>query len=157
MVTKTRLTRRGLLQATLAGGAALALRPTRAWAATGLLNVSYDPTRELYQDIDRSFSRFWAEGHGGAPVQIRTSHGGSGAQARSVLEGAPADIVTLGLAYDIDILAQNGLLATNWQTRLPHNSTPFTSTIVFLVRKGNPKNIHDWPLSLIHISAPTRP
>ncbi|MBL7236958.1 MAG: sulfate ABC transporter substrate-binding protein [Komagataeibacter hansenii] len=145
MVTKTRLTRRGLLQATLAGGTALALRPTQAWAATGLLNVSYDPTRELYQDIDRSFSRFWAEGHGGAPVQIRTSHGGSGAQARSVLEGAPADIVTLGLAYDIDILAQNGLLATNWQTRLPHNSTPFTSTIVFLVRKGNPKNIHDWP------------
>ncbi|WP_130732524.1 sulfate ABC transporter substrate-binding protein [Komagataeibacter xylinus] len=138
-------TRRSLFRASLGAGAAMALRPVRAWAATGLLNVSYDPTRELYQDIDRSFSAAWARQHVGAPVQIRTSHGGSGAQARSVLEGAPADIVTLGLAYDIDILAQNGLLAPDWQKRLPHNSTPFTSTIVFLVRKGNPKNIHDWP------------
>ncbi|MBV1823104.1 sulfate ABC transporter substrate-binding protein [Komagataeibacter oboediens] len=145
MVKVRSITRRGLLHATMATGVAMAFPPLRAWAATGLLNVSYDPTRELYQDIDRSFSRQWAQTHGNSPVQVRTSHGGSGAQARSVLEGAPADVVTLGLAYDIDILAQHGLLATDWQGRLPHNSTPFTSTIVFLVRKGNPKNIHDWP------------
>lgn len=138
-------TRRRFFGLALAAGAAPLLRPRRAWAASTLLNVSYDPTRELYQEIDRDFSRAWAQAHGGSPVQIRTSHGGSGAQARSVLEGAPADIVTLGLAYDIDILAQNGLLAADWQKRLPHNSTPFTSTIVFLVRKGNPKNIRDWP------------
>ncbi|MCE2575168.1 sulfate ABC transporter substrate-binding protein [Komagataeibacter sp. FNDCR2] len=138
-------TRRQLFKLTFAAGAASFLHPMRAWAATTLLNVSYDPTRELYQEIDRDFSRAWAQAHGGGPVQIRTSHGGSGAQARSVLEGAPADIVTLGLAYDIDILAQNGLLSLDWQKRLPHNSTPFTSTIVFLVRKGNPKNIRDWP------------
>lgn len=139
------LPRRSLLQATFAAATTLAFRPLQARAATGLLNVSYDPTRELYQDIDAGFTRQWAQQHGGAPVQVRTSHGGSGAQTRSVLEGAPADIVTLALAHDIDVLAKSGLLATNWQGRLPHNSTPYTSTIVFLVRKGNPKGIHDWP------------
>lgn len=110
-----------------------------------LLNVSYDPTRELYSDINRAFSVWWNKNHPGDQVSVTSSHGGSGAQARSVLEGAPADVVTLGLAYDIDILAQKGLIAQNWQARLPHNATPYTSTIVFLVRKGNPKNIHDWP------------
>ncbi|RBM06752.1 sulfate ABC transporter substrate-binding protein [Novacetimonas cocois] len=138
-------TRRDVLGAGLGGAALLAWRPRAARAATGLLNVSYDPTRELYQEIDRAFSAQWARAHGGAAVMVRTSHGGSGAQARSVLEGAPADVVTLGLAYDIDMLAASGLLSADWQGRLPHNSTPFTSTIVFLVRKGNPKNIHDWP------------
>jgi len=110
-----------------------------------LLNVSYDPTRELYSDINHAFSVWWNKNHPGDQVSVTSSHGGSGAQARSVLEGAPADVVTLGLAYDIDILAQKGLIAHNWQARLPHNATPYTSTIVFLVRKGNPKNILDWP------------
>ena len=137
--------RRGFLQAGLGCAALLAGRPRAAWAATTLLNVSYDPTRELYQEVDRTFAAQWARTHGGAAVMVRTSHGGSGAQARSVQEGAPADVVTLGLAYDIDMLAATGLLPANWQGLLPHNSTPFTSTIVFLVRKGNPKAIHDWP------------
>ncbi|MBY4640872.1 sulfate ABC transporter substrate-binding protein [Gluconacetobacter entanii] len=137
--------RRGFLQAGLGCAALLAGRPRAAWAATTLLNVSYDPTRELYQEVDRTFAAQWARTHGGAAVMVRTSHGGSGAQARSVQEGAPADVVTLGLAYDIDMLAAGGLLPANWQGLLPHNSTPFTSTIVFLVRKGNPKAIHDWP------------
>ncbi|WP_172491865.1 sulfate ABC transporter substrate-binding protein [Gluconobacter oxydans] len=140
--------RRYVLKGTLALGAALiagsGLSSARA-ADYRLLNVSYDPTRELYGDINHAFPAFWSKTHAGDSVVVTSSHGGSGAQARSVLEGAPADIVTLGLAYDIDILAQNGLLAADWQTRLPHNSTPYTSTIVFLVRKGNPKNIHDWP------------
>ncbi|GAA4481246.1 sulfate ABC transporter substrate-binding protein [Gluconacetobacter asukensis] len=139
--------RRGFLAGTAAAATAFAVgaRPRPAAAATRLLNVSYDPTRELYADAGRAFSAFWAKAHGGEQVVVTSSHGGSGAQARSVLEGAPADVVTLGLAYDIDILAQHGLLAADWQTRLPHNSTPYTSTIVFLVRKGNPKGIHDWP------------
>nr|WP_173571985.1 sulfate ABC transporter substrate-binding protein [Acetobacter oeni] len=131
----------------MAGTATLAgMQPRSARAATyTLLNVSYDPTRELYTEINRVFSADWTKQHPDDRALVRTSHGGSGAQARSVLEGAPADVVTLGLAYDIDILARHGLLSTDWQKRLPHNSTPFTSTIVFLVRKGNPKNIHDWP------------
>jgi len=141
------LTRRHALMGV--GAAAVAasfgniVRP--AGAATTLLNVSYDPTRELYAEINRTFTGQWAHDHAGAMVMVRTSNGGSGAQARSVLEGQPADVVTLGLAYDIDVLAKAGLLPANWQTRLPHNSTPFTSTIVFLVRKGNPKQVHDWP------------
>lgn len=109
-----------------------------------LLNVSYDPTRELYADVNKAFAGAYAKAQPGNTVFVRTSNGGSGAQARSVLEGSPADVVTLGLAYDIDILAQKGLLAPEWQSRLPHNSTPYTSTIVFLVRKGNPKHIQDW-------------
>ncbi|NHN91052.1 sulfate ABC transporter substrate-binding protein [Acetobacter sicerae] len=139
--------RRSLLKGGVAAGVAgLVGGMHSAQAASwSLLNVSYDPTRELYADINKAFSAFWSKDHPDDRVLVKTSHGGSGAQSRSVLEGAPADIVTLGLAYDIDILAQHGLLATDWQKRLPHNSTPFTSTIVFLVRKGNPKNIHDWP------------
>ncbi|MGN6123719.1 MAG: sulfate ABC transporter substrate-binding protein [Sphingomonas oligoaromativorans] len=113
-------------------------------APAELLNVSYDPTRELYRSIDDAFAAQW-KAKTGQQVTIRQSHGGSGAQARSVIEGAPADVVTLALGYDIDSIADKAkLLPTNWQKRLPHNSTPYFSTIVFLVRKGNPKGIHDW-------------
>ena len=113
-------------------------------AATALLNVSYDPTRELYEDYNKAFAAYW-KGKTGDTVSVNQSHGGSGKQARSVIDGLEADVVTLALAYDIDALAtQGGLIPPNWQKRLPGNSTPYTSTIVFLVRKGNPKNIHDW-------------
>jgi sulfate/thiosulfate-binding protein len=119
---------------------------TGAFAAgpVKLLNVSYDPTRELYQNYNAAFAKYWKT-KTGVDVQIGQSHGGSGAQARSVLDGLQADVVTLALAYDIDVLAEKGnLLPKNWQTRLPNGSTPYTSTIVFLVRKGNPKKIKDW-------------
>jgi sulfate transport system substrate-binding protein len=109
-----------------------------------LLNVSYDPTRELYKEINAAFAAKWKAEHGDV-VTINTSHGGSGKQARAVLDGLEADIVTLALAYDIDVLAEHGVLAADWRKRLPDNSTPYTSTIVFLVRKGNPKGIKDWP------------
>src|ERR1700688_349836 len=113
-------------------------------AAFKLLNASYDPTRELYEDYNKAFAAYW-KAKTGDTVSINQSHGGSGKQARSVIDGLEADVVTLALAYDIDALAaQGGLIPANWQTRLPMNSTPYTSTIVFLVRKGNPKNIHDW-------------
>jgi len=113
--------------------------------AITLLNVSYDPTRELYRDIDAKFAEQW-QAQSGQKVDIRQSHGGSGSQARAVIDGLQADVVTLALAYDIDSIQKTGKrLAANWQTRLPDNSTPFTSTIVFLVRKGNPKGIKDWP------------
>ncbi len=113
-------------------------------AQTALLNVSYDPTRELYHDINAQFAALWQkQGHGA--VAIKTSNGGSGAQARAVIDGLQADVVTLGLGGDIDAIAKRGLIAPDWQTRLPDNSTPYTSTIVFLVRRGNPKNLHDWP------------
>jgi sulfate/thiosulfate transport system substrate-binding protein len=109
-----------------------------------LLNVSYDPTRELYEDFNQQFAAYW-KGKTGQAVTIRQSHGGSGKQARSVIDGLEADVVTLALAYDIDQIAeQGGLLPANWQTRLPNNSSPYTSTIVLLVRKGNPKHIKDW-------------
>ena len=109
-----------------------------------LLNVSYDPTRELYTEFNAAFARHWKEKTGDT-VHIQQSHGGSGKQARSVIDGLPGDVVTLALAYDIDaIAARGGLLPTNWQQRLPENSAPYTSTIVFLVRKGNPKGIKDW-------------
>jgi sulfate transport system substrate-binding protein len=109
-----------------------------------LLNVSYDPTRELYQDVNAAFAKAW-KARTGDTVQIRTSHGGSGKQARAVIDGLEADVVTLALAYDIDEIAQRArLLAPDWQKRLPHHSAPYTSTIVFLVRKGNPKGIRDW-------------
>ena len=109
-----------------------------------LLNVSYDPTRELYQDINKSFAAQW-KAKTGETVTIRQSHGGSGKQARSVIDGLEADVVTLALGYDIDALADKAqLIPANWQSRLPQNSTPYTSTIVFLVRKGNPKGIRDW-------------
>jgi len=124
--------------------AALLTLPAYVQAAeVTLLNVSYDPTRELYQDVDQAFARQWKQ-KTGDDVKIKQSHGGSGKQARAVIDGLDADIVTLGLAYDIDEIADRGLIAGNWQARLPHNSTPYSSTIVFLVRKGNPKNIHDW-------------
>jgi len=109
-----------------------------------LLNVSYDPTRELYQDINAAFATHW-KAKTGDDVTIRQSHGGSGKQARAVIDGLDADIVTLALAYDIDAIAEKArLLPANWQSRLPHNSSPYASTIVFLVRKGNPKKIKDW-------------
>src|SRR5437870_315688 len=109
-----------------------------------LLNVSYDPTRELYQDVNAAFSKYWKEKTGDT-VSIQQSHGGSGKQARAVIDGLEADVVTLALAYDIDAIAEKGkLLPTDWSKRLPNNSAPFTSTIVFLVRKGNPKQIKDW-------------
>jgi sulfate/thiosulfate transport system substrate-binding protein len=109
-----------------------------------LLNVSYDPTRELYEDYNKAFAAYW-KGKSGDTVSVNQSHGGSGKQARSVIDGLEADVVTLALAYDIDALATQGkLIPADWQGRLPNNSTPYTSTIVFLVRKGNPKGIHDW-------------
>jgi sulfate transport system substrate-binding protein len=109
-----------------------------------LLNVSYDPTRELYKDINDAFIKQW-KAKTGTDITVSQSHGGSGTQARAVLDGLQADVVTLGLAYDIDVLASRGnLLPANWQSRLPNGSTPYTSTIVFLVRKGNPKHIKDW-------------
>lgn len=109
-----------------------------------LLNVSYDPTREFYQAYNELFARHWLAEHGQA-VKIQMSHGGSGRQARSVIDGLEADVVTLALAYDIDAIASlTGLIAPDWQSHWPHNSSPYTSTIVFLVRRGNPKGIHDW-------------
>ncbi|HTP75934.1 MAG TPA: sulfate ABC transporter substrate-binding protein [Rhizomicrobium sp.] len=109
-----------------------------------LLNVSYDPTRELYKAINTAFASDWKAKHGDN-VTINQSHGGSGAQSRAVTDGLDADVVTLALAYDIDAISAKGLIAKNWQTRLPDNATPYTSTIVFLVRKGNPWKIKDWP------------
>ncbi len=126
---------------TIALGASGFARP--ALAETSLLNVSYDPTRELYRDITAAFLAT-LKAQGGEAIAVRTTHGGSGAQARAVLDGLPADMVTLALASDIDALAQRGLLAPDWQSRLPNNSTPYTSTIVFLVRKGNPKRLKNW-------------
>jgi sulfate/thiosulfate transport system substrate-binding protein len=123
----------------------LLLAASAAHAATiTLLNVSYDPTRELYEEYNKAFAVYW-RAKTGDDVKVNQSHGGSAKQARSVIDGLDADVVTLALAYDIDALAsRGGLIPANWQTRLPDNSTPYTSTIVFLVRKGNPKGIHDW-------------
>lgn len=134
----TRLTRPLILTALLALPA-LAAEPQK------LLNVSYDPTREFYKAYNAAFVKYWqATNH--QSVLVDQSHGGSGKQARSVIDGLEADVVTLALAYDIDAIARVGnLLPTNWQSRLPNNSAPYTSTIVFLVRKGNPKGIRDWP------------
>jgi sulfate transport system substrate-binding protein len=112
-------------------------------AGPRLLNVSYDPTRELYTDVNRAFAAAWKAEHG-TGVTIEQSHGGSGKQARGVIDGLDADVVTLALAHDIDQIAKAGLIAPDWKARLPHGSTPYTSTIVFLVRKGNPKGIEDW-------------
>lgn len=108
-----------------------------------LLNVSYDPTRELYQELNAAFAKAW-KAKSGQTVTINQSHGGSGKQARAVIDGLEADVVTLALGYDIDAIQKAGLIAPNWQKRLPNNSSPYTSTIVFLVRKGNPKRIRDW-------------
>ncbi len=112
-------------------------------AAENLLNVSYDPTRELYRDVNAAFAKEW-EAQGKEAPTIETSHGGSGAQARAVVDGLQAQVVTLALGADIDQIAARGLLPADWQSRLPHNSSPYTSTIVFLVRDGNPKGIKDW-------------
>ncbi len=120
------------------------LQPTFTEAATvTLLNVSYDPTRELYQDYNAAFAKYW-KSKTGNDLTVKQSHGGSGAQARSVVDGIRADVVTLALAYDVDAIAQTGLIDKAWQKRLPNNSAPYTSTIVFLVRKGNPKKVKDW-------------
>ncbi len=132
------------------GHAALALLLTVAAGGAfardvQLLNVSYDPTREFYRDYNAAFARHWQQSKGDT-VTVETSHGGSGKQARAVIDGIQADVVTLALAYDVDAIAQkSGLLPANWETRLPENSAPYTSTIVFLVRKGNPKGVRDWP------------
>ncbi|HXJ95176.1 MAG TPA: sulfate ABC transporter substrate-binding protein [Terriglobia bacterium] len=127
--------------------AAVGLLAAAAYAAPAevrLLNVSYDPTRELYQAMNQAFAADW-KAKTGQTVTINQSHGGSGKQARAVIDGLEADVVTLALAYDIDAIAQQAhLLPENWQSRLPDNSSPYTSTIVFLVRKGNPKHIKDW-------------
>src|ERR1700728_3646188 len=118
--------------------------PVYAQSSVTLLNVSYDPTRELYQDYNAAFAKYW-KAKTGQTVTIQQSHAGSGAQSRAVIDGLQADVVTLALAYDIDAIVENAkLLPANWQSRLPNNSTPYTSTIVFLVRKGNPKHIKDW-------------
>ncbi|HSV27305.1 MAG TPA: sulfate ABC transporter substrate-binding protein [Sedimentisphaerales bacterium] len=126
--------------------AAILLCPSQVVAARNitLLNVSYDPTRELYREFNAAFAAHWKEKTGDTVV-VRQSHGGSGRQARSVIDGLEADVVTLALAYDIDAIHERtGLIPKDWQSRLPHNSTPYTSTIVFLVRKGNPRAIKDW-------------
>ncbi len=112
--------------------------------AVTLLNVSYDPTRELYQDYNAAFTKYW-KAKTGQQVDVQQSHGGSSKQARAVIDGLEADVVTLALAYDVDAIADKAkLLPANWQSRLPNNSSPYTSTIIFLVRKGNPKGIKDW-------------
>jgi len=112
---------------------------------TALLNVSYDPTRELYKDYNQAFGQWYEREHGGKKITVKQSHGGSGKQARAVIDGLGADVLTLALAYDIDeVAAKSGLVDAAWQSRLPHNSAPYTSTIVFLVRKGNPKQIKTW-------------
>ncbi len=124
--------------------ALLLVLTTGAWAKNiQLLNVSYDPTREFYQQYNQAFSDHWKEKTGDT-VTVRQSHGGSGKQAISVMNGLEADVVTLALAYDVDAIADSGRIDHNWIKRLPDNSAPYTSTIVFLVRKDNPKNIHDW-------------
>ncbi|WP_258086300.1 sulfate ABC transporter substrate-binding protein [Xenorhabdus bovienii] len=139
MVTRWAARRYAVLTAllmVLAGGS--------AWAKeVQLLNVSYDPTRELYQQYDQAFSQYWQQ-KTGDHVTVRQSHGGSGKQATSVINGLQADVVTLALAYDVNAIAERGRIAKNWIDRLPENSAPYTSTIVFLVRKGNPKHIKDW-------------
>jgi sulfate/thiosulfate-binding protein len=125
---------------------AIALAAATSWnvaAQTTLLNVSYDPTRELYQDFNAAFVKYWKT-KSGQDVTVRQSHGGSGGQARAVIDGLEADVVTLALAYDVDAVAASGLIKPDWQKRLAKNSAPYTSTIVFLVRRGNPKGIKDW-------------
>jgi sulfate transport system substrate-binding protein len=127
-----------------AASAAVAVVPARPAAAqVTLLNVSYDPTRELYEAVNAAFAKAW-KAKAGQDVVVKQSHGGSGKQARAVIDGLEADVVTLALAYDVDAIAKAGLLAPDWQKGLPQNASPYTSTIVFLVRKGNPKALRDW-------------
>ncbi len=132
-----------MIRLTTATILALSIATASALHAQTLLNVSYDPTRELYQDFNAAFVKYW-KAKTGKIVEIKQSHGGSGGQARAVVDGLDADVVTLALAYDVDAIANAGLIKPGWQARLPGNSTPYTSTIVFLVRKGNPKGIRDW-------------
>ena len=134
-----KLSRRTFIAAALA----LGLAGNALAADITLLNVSYDPTRELYQDFNAAFAKYW-KAKTGDNVTVKASHGGSGKQARAVIDGLDADVVTLALAYDIDAIAEKGILGADWQKKLPHNASPYTSTIVFLVRKGNPKGIKDW-------------
>ncbi len=135
---------RGFALAALAAAGLLSGCGGSSGGGLELLNVSYDPTREFYQEYNAAFIRHWKE-TAGQDITIKQSHGGSGKQARSVMDGLGADVVTLALAYDIDAISEKAkLLPSDWQTRLPHNSAPYTSTIVFLVRKDNPKNIRDW-------------
>ena len=144
MKFRAALLKGALLGAAIAAAAVAAPRAAAPAAAVKLLNVSYDPTRELYDEYDKAFSAYWKT-KTGEILTIHQSHGGSGKQARAVIDGLDADVVTLALAYDIDALAVQGkLVPADWQKRLPDNSAPYTSTIVFLVRKGNPKNIRDW-------------
>ena len=137
------MSRKSLYRLLIAAGLSLSLSGLAA-AQTTLLNVSYDPTRELYKEFNAAFVKHWQARTGGK-VNVRQSHGGAGKQARAVIDGLEADVVTLALAYDIDAIAEKArLFPADWQKRLPYNSSPYTSTIVFLVRKGNPKNIKDW-------------
>jgi len=132
---------------TIRTASVIALTAASLWAAdiTEILNVSYDPTRELYKEFNEAFGRWYEKEQGGKKVKVKQSHGGSGKQARAVIDGLEADVLTLALAYDIDeVAAKAGLLAADWQRKLPHNGAPYTSTIVFLVRKGNPKQIRNW-------------
>jgi sulfate transport system substrate-binding protein len=141
-VAKVTPTRRTILAAAPAALLAACGAPA---AQNHILNVSYDPTRELYRDINAAFLAYWRANHANAgDMNIEMSHGGSGRQARAVIDGLPADVVTLATPYDIDAIAAVGLIAADWRTRLPHNSTPYQSTIVFLTRAGNPKAIRDW-------------
>src|SRR5262249_14956730 len=139
-----------LLAAPLLAGAVLGTyrlqhlrHSARAEPPAALLNVSYDATRELYRDLNAAFAARWAVETGALP-SIRQSHGGSAKQARAVTDGLRADVVSLALAYDVDALQETGLLRSGWRERLPHRSAPYTTTVVFLVRKGNPKGIRDW-------------
>jgi len=145
-MTNSLFSRRAFASAGVAAGLALAATAGIAWAqSVTLLNVSYDPTREFYQEFNTAFAKHWKAAADGSDVTIRQSHGGSGKQARSVIDGLEADVVTLALAYDVDAIAAKGkLFPADWQKRLANNSAPYTSTIVFLVRKGNPKQIKDW-------------
>ena len=124
-------------------GLLLGLAPDGRCEKVTILNVSYDPTRELYQEFNQAFAAYWSDSTG-QDVTIQQSHGGAGKQARAVMDGLEADVVTLALAYDIDAVAGTGLIAQDWQMRLPYNSAPYTSTVVFLVHQGNPKGVHDW-------------
>jgi len=136
------LSKKIIAAAILAATTVVTAAPSFA-ADISLLNVSYDPTRELYADVNAAFAKDW-KAKTGDNVKIKQSHGGSGKQGRAVIDGLEADVVSLALAYDIDAIAEKKLLSPDWQKKLPHNSTPYTATIVFLVRKGNPKGIKDW-------------
>jgi sulfate/thiosulfate transport system substrate-binding protein len=132
-----------LAAASMGGAWGLSLQAAQTQPTERLLNVSYDPTRELYKDYNRAFAAYWKK-KSGHNLTVEQSHGGSGKQSRAVADGLEADVVTLALAYDVNAIAKAGLLSPNWYKRLPYNSAPYTSTIVFLVRKGNPKHIKDW-------------